>query len=73
MDEHAHAKSGKAFQRPSTLIQFSPVQITLHENIMFDYKTSDATKRIRGWHQRVHSRPYSNNYNCYLHTVDLKL
>lgn len=58
MEEHAHAKSGKAFQRPSTLINLSPSEMTLHENIMFDWKTSNATMRIREWHKRIHSRPY---------------
>ena len=54
MMEKGLSKDGKEYQRPVANIQFSPLKITLHEDVMYDPHMKESVKDFEQLHKKMH-------------------
>ena len=56
MREKDLSKDGKEYQRPVAYIQFSPLEITLHEDVMYDPYMKESVKEFEQLHKKRHCK-----------------
>ena len=50
------SKDGKEYQRPVAIIQLSPQEITLHEDVMYDCYTKESVKKFEQLYKKMHRK-----------------
>ena len=56
MREKSLSKDGKEYQRPVANIQFSPLEITLHEDVMYDPYMKESVKEFEQLYKKRHCK-----------------
>ena len=56
MREKDLSKDGKEYQRPVAYIQLSPLEITLHEDVMYDPYMKEFVKEFEQLHKKMHCK-----------------
>ena len=50
------SKDGKEYQRPDVNIKFSPLGITLHEDVMYDPYMKESVKKFEQLYKKMHRK-----------------
>ena len=53
MREKDLSKDGKEYQRPAANIQLSPLEITLHEDVMYDPYMKESVKEFEQLYKKM--------------------
>ena len=53
MIEKSLSKDGKEYQRPVAYIQLSPLEITLHEDVMYDPYMKESVKEFEQLYKKM--------------------
>ena len=56
MMEKDLSKDGKEYQRPVANIQFYPLEITLHEDVMYDPYMKESVKEFEQLYKKMHCK-----------------